>query len=721
MKHLCLLFVLLLFPIIGSAQTVIFGPCGGSWNSGSCTVNNSPYPTPSADFFNVNGTTGLTSTSVQLVPANGSHSNWDFVYANAVNDQYFVTTFDFYPNGFNLSFGLNNAYTPGGSFDFPWAFGAGAGGEGGCQQNAQSGGTWYMPYNVFCLQLDSYNGLTNSASFTYSSAQIYANPQTIYMPITTGNSSYVPEYPTNKISTSPVALNSPTTSPGSPSTDEFEATIIYNGNNVTLLLYDVTSGGTCSPITSGTCFSYTWQGVNIPGIAGGPWTNYIGGTNGTGGVNAWPFLAAGTSGGFTEPALQILNWTYSTLSQAATPSCSPGSGTYGSTQSVTCTDSSSGSIMCASTQGPPTTDGNGNCLPGSTKYTGAISVANGQTLQVVAGSGTSQYGDSVPASYTYVVTGTAAAPVFNPPSGTYQGTQNLYLTVPAGQTAHYNTTGSPTCSSTAWTTPISVSSNETVYAVSCGSGLTTSPVSSAAYILNPFAGSGAPTPAASPTLSPIGGSYGSAQTVTMTCPTTGTNGTCGCYTVGTSRPTIPPQPDGGRAMNTSSASPPSGCGCQSGTLYSGPFSVSSTSTVYASCGTSFQTMSSSLIEVPYTIGGGGSATAPTCTPTSSTSVGAVFVTCTNPNSGTTIMCYTENGTTPVTNGSGTGCSTGTSLSGASNTITISSTVTTLEVVAGTSALSDSTASSYGAYTINTTGTTTIKGIWTFKNPTLVIK
>jgi hypothetical protein len=65
------------------------------------------------------------------------------------------------------------------------------------------------------------------------------------------------------------------------------------------------------------------------------------------------------------------------------------------------------------------------------------------------------------------------------------------------------------------------------------------------------------------------------------------------------------------------------------------------------------------------------------------------------------MCYTENGTTPATNGIGTACTTGTALSGASGSITISATTATLNVVAGTSTLSDSEVSSYGPYTILT--------------------
>src|ERR1700721_2999966 len=153
-RHLCggysmkrlWLILLLAVPILGLAQTTIFN-CSTTWGTAPCDFNANPYPTPSATFFNVNGTTGSTSTSVQLVPASGGHASWGLVYSNPVNDQWFTSTFDFFPNGGNLAFCINNAYTFGGSFDFPWALNSGAGGEGGCQQNAQSSGLWAMPYN----------------------------------------------------------------------------------------------------------------------------------------------------------------------------------------------------------------------------------------------------------------------------------------------------------------------------------------------------------------------------------------------------------------------------------------------------------------------------------------------------------------------------------------------------------------------------------------------
>ena len=82
------------------------------------------------------------------------------------------------------------------------------------------------------------------------------------------------------------------------------------------------------------------------------------------------------------------------------------------------------------------------------------------------------------------------------------------------------------------------------------------------------------------------------------------------------------------------------------------------------------------------------ASAPSCTPTS----GNVpqTVTCTNPNSGTTIMCYAASPTIPASNGSGTACTTGTQYTTA---LSITS-PETLNVIAGVAGDTDSSVVSY---------------------------
>ena len=88
------------------------------------------------------------------------------------------------------------------------------------------------------------------------------------------------------------------------------------------------------------------------------------------------------------------------------------------------------------------------------------------------------------------------------------------------------------------------------------------------------------------------------------------------------------------------------------------------------------------------VGGSNTTNPPSCTPTSG--VVPQTVTCTNPNTGTTIMCYASSPTVPATNGLGTACSSGTAYT---TQLAISS-AETLEVIAGVAGQSDSSVSSY---------------------------
>jgi hypothetical protein len=600
-------------------------------------------------------------TQVVLIPTGYQHSAFALNYTSPVNVQAFVTTFNWIPNGQNGGFVLQNntittAAGSGGGFF------SGAGCEGGFYQAFGTGNV--PPSNIFALDLDSANPATFSGGFTYSTAQIYQQAQSPCNP-NDGNPYY---YTTNKISTYPVPLTSPASTLSSTTGDTYSTTLYYTGTTLVLYMYDVTAGGSCP---GASCFTQTWDNVNIPAWVNGTtaYAGFVGGTN---------FASPGT----TSP-LVINSLVYTVLSPAATPSLSPVSGTYSSTQSVTISDPSSGAIVCYDFVGQPATNGTTGCTTG-TLYTGAISVPSGRTVYAVAGG--SGYGDSGIGSSTYDITATASMPEFSADSGAWQGHQNVQLTAVHGGVICYNTTGSPaTNGSTGCTTgtlysaPVTVSSNETLYAVAGGTGFTDSAVNSAAYTINPWAGQAA---ANSPTFSPVPGAYSGSQSVTLASTTPSSYI---CYIEASSPPSVPPEPN-------------SKGGCSSGTLYSGPVSVPSSKTIYAVAGTTYTGPPSSLVKGAYTINQGN---APSCSPTSGISSSPIAVTCSNSNSGTTIMCYTENGTQPVTNGAGTGCTTGTALAGASGNITISSTTAMLNVVAGTSILSDSTVSPYGAYTIGT--------------------
>jgi hypothetical protein len=87
----------------------------------------------------------------------------------------------------------------------------------------------------------------------------------------------------------------------------------------------------------------------------------------------------------------------------ATPSISPASGSYSSTQTVSIADSTAGATICYTTDGStPTTNGAGTCTHGST-YSGTFSQAMSATVKAV-GSLSGETDSSVGSnSYTFVL------------------------------------------------------------------------------------------------------------------------------------------------------------------------------------------------------------------------------------------------------------------------------------------------------------------------------
>lgn len=139
-------------------------------------------------------------------------------------------------------------------------------------------------------------------------------------------------------------------------------------------------------------------------------------------------------------------------------------------------------------------------------------------------------------------------PVFIPPGGTYGTAQSVTMTCStAGSSIFYTTDGStPTTSSTKYTGPITVGASTTLKALATASGLTPSIVESEDYfIVNQVA---------VPVISPQGGLFNTAQSVTITTTTPGA----------TIRYTL----DGSTPTGTSTA-------------YNGPVLISSSATIKA--------------------------------------------------------------------------------------------------------------------------------------------
>ncbi len=115
-------------------------------------------------------------------------------------------------------------------------------------------------------------------------------------------------------------------------------------------------------------------------------------------------------------------------------------------------------------------------------------------------------------------TATVSAPAFSPAGGTYSSAQSVTISCATSNAAiRYTTDGSePTSSSAQYTGAINVSSTTTIKARAFKAGMNDSATASATYTIN-----SSTSQVAAPTFSPAGGTYTSAQTVTISCATAG--------------------------------------------------------------------------------------------------------------------------------------------------------------------------------------------------------
>jgi hypothetical protein len=290
---------------------------------------------------------------------------------------------------------------------------------------------------------------------------------------------------------------------------------------------------------------------------------------------------------------------------AATPTFSPGSGTYSSAQTVTISSATSGATIYYTTDGSTPTIN-------SAMYSGPITVSNSETLAVIAVA--SGYSNSAQGSASYVITlGQVATPTFSPVAGTYGSAQAVTLSdATAGATIYYTTNGTtPTTNSAVYGGPITVSSTETLEAIAVLSSYSNSAVAIAAYVINL-------PQAASPTFSPGAGTYTTAETVTISSTTPSATI---YYTTNGTTPT------------TSSA------------VYGGPITVLSTETLEAI--TTASGYDNSAVATAAYIINLPQAAAPTFSPGAGTYTSAQTVTFSSTTPSATIY-YTTNGSTPTT-------------------------------------------------------------------------
>jgi len=291
-----------------------------------------------------------------------------------------------------------------------------------------------------------------------------------------------------------------------------------NGFRVVFTEYQKVEAPTFSPV-DGTSFA-TSQQVTISCATNGATIKYTtdgtapSSTNGTAYSTAINVTATTTiksiaiKSGMTDS--NVSSATYTKMDQVAVPVFSPADGTlFAASQQVTISCATSGATIKYTTDGTAPSSTNG------TAYSTAINVTATTTIKAIAIK--SGMTDSNVPSATYTKIGQVATPSFVPTDGTsFATSQQVTISCATnGAAIKYTTDGTlPSLTNGAtYTSAINLAATTTIKAIATINGMTDSVVSSATYTKM--------EQVIMPTLTPVAGTYTSAQSVTFNCVTSG--------------------------------------------------------------------------------------------------------------------------------------------------------------------------------------------------------
>jgi hypothetical protein len=410
---------------VATAAEPTFSPAAGTYTT-SQTVTISDATTGATIYYTTNGTTPTTSSSVYSAPI--AVSATETLEAIAVETGY--TNSPVAAAVYTISAGLPAP-------TFSPAAGTYATSQTVTISDATAGTTIYYT--------------TNGTTPTTSSS-VYSAPITVSATETLEAIAVETGY-TN----SPVAAAAYTISAGLPA-PTFSPTAGTYSTSQTVTISDATAGATIYYTTNGTTPTTSSSVYSAP-IA----------------VSATETLEAiAVEAGYTNSPTATAAYTISAGLPA--PTFLPTAGTYTASQTVTISDATAGTTIYYTTNGStPTTSSN--------VYRAPISVLATETLEAIAVE--TGYTNSPVAAAAYTISAGQPAPTFSPAAGTYTSPQSVTISdATAGATIYYTTNGStPTTSSNVYSTPLVVSTTETLEAIAVEAGYTNSPVAAAAYTI----------------------------------------------------------------------------------------------------------------------------------------------------------------------------------------------------------------------------------------------